>query len=148
MAPSISHSHSHFTNPTASERPKGAPRFEFWAPKLKRRMTLFDPFQVRLWALLESNPRVIAYCERPAFWCHDKGQQLVDFWVKVGRREMCWVVTSKLQPARAGSLSPDHDIGVRYVHGQSLASHKVWIENWMLLLVERMPAYQDERTEM
>lgn len=132
MAPSISH--SRFINPMASERPKGAPRFEFLAPKLKRRVTLFDPFQVRLWALLESNPHVISYCERPAYWRHDNSQQLVDFWVKVGRRELCWVVTSKPQAAKAGVLSSDDDIGVRYVHVQSLADHSVWIENWMRIL--------------
>jgi len=132
MASSISR--SHFMNPMASERPKGASRFECWAPKLRRRVTLFEPFQVRLWALLESSPRVITYCERPAFWRRDNGQQLVDFWVKVGRREMCWIVTSKLQPARAGYLTPDDDTSVRYVHAQSLASHNVWIENWMRIL--------------
>jgi len=35
MEPGISH--SRFTSPIDSERPKGAPCFEFWAPKLKRR---------------------------------------------------------------------------------------------------------------
>ena len=43
-----------------SERPKGAARLECWALKLRRRVMLFDPFQVRLWTLLESSPRVIA----------------------------------------------------------------------------------------
>jgi hypothetical protein len=54
MAPGISH--SHFTHPIDSESPKCASRFEVLAPKLERRVTLFDPFHVRLWALLESNP--------------------------------------------------------------------------------------------
>lgn len=59
-------SHSRFTILIDSGRPKGAPRFEFLAPKLKRGVTLFHPFQVRLWTLLESSPRVLSYCERPA----------------------------------------------------------------------------------
>src|SRR5476651_2453614 len=100
MAPGISH--SRFTHPIDSERPKGASRFEFLAPKLKRRVTLFDPFHVRLWALLESNPRVLRYCERPAYWHHDNRRQLADFWVKIGRREVCWIVTPTPQLARAG----------------------------------------------
>lgn len=64
MAPG--NSHSRFTHPIDSERPKGASRFEFFAPKLKRRVTLFDPFHVRLWALLESIPGcfVIASTQR------------------------------------------------------------------------------------
>src|SRR5471030_1475008 len=77
MAPGISH--SRFTHPIDSERPKGASRFEFLAPKLKRRVTLFDPFHVRLWALLESNPRVLRYCERPAYWHQDNRRQLAVF---------------------------------------------------------------------
>ena len=132
MAPG--NSHSRFTHPIDSERPKGASRFEFFAPKLKRRVTLFDPFHVRLWALLESNPRVFRYCERPAYWRHDNSRQLLDFWVRAGRREMCWIVTPTPQPARAGVLSPDDDIGVRYVHVQNLAAHSIWIENWMRIL--------------
>ena len=47
-----------FTIPIESARPKGAAHFECWAPKLKRRFTLFDPFHVRLLAFLESIPRV------------------------------------------------------------------------------------------
>lgn len=132
MAPGISH--SRFTNPIDSERPKGSSRFEFFAPKLKRRVTLFDPFHVRLWAFLESNPRVLRYCERPAYWRQDNSRQLADFWVKVGRREICWIVAPTPQPARAGVLSPDDDIGVRYVHVQNLAAHSIWIENWMRIL--------------
>lgn len=132
MEPGISH--SRFTIPIDSERPKGAARFEFWAPKLKRRVTLFHPFQVRLWTLLESSPRVLSYCERPAYWHHDDSRQLADFWVKVGPREICWIVTAEPQPARAGVLSGDGDIAVRYVHCQSLASHGIWIDNWMRIL--------------
>src|SRR5471030_2572397 len=82
MAPGISH--SRFTHPIDSERPKGASRF--------------------------------------------------DFWVKIGRREVCWIVTPTPQPARAGGLSADDDIGVRYVHVQDLAAHGVWIENWLRIL--------------
>jgi hypothetical protein len=56
-------SHARCTVPFDSGRPKGASRFEFWAPKLKRRVTLFHAFQVRLWTQLESSPRVLSYCE-------------------------------------------------------------------------------------
>lgn len=123
-----------FTIPIDSARPKGAARFEFWAPKMGRRVTLFDPLQVRLWTLLESNPRVCAYCERPAYWQRDEGQQLTDFWVMTGRREVCWVVTSEPRPGRAGALSPTENIDVRYIHAKSLASRNVWLENWMRIL--------------
>ena len=123
-----------FTIPIDDARPKGAARFELWAPKLKRRITLFDPFHVQLWTLLESNPRVSTYCERPAYWQAGAQQQLIDFWVSAGRREQCWVVTAEPQPARDGVLDPDRSIDVRYVHAKNLASRNVWIENWMRIL--------------
>lgn len=110
------------------------PHFELWAPKLARRVTLFDPLHVRLCTLLESNPRVSVYCERPAYWDRSEGKQLIDFWVKAGRREMCWVVTSESRPRRAGTLSPGENIDVRYIHNKHLVSHAVWIENWMRIL--------------
>ena len=129
-----SNSQPRFTIPVDNARPKGTARFECWAPKLKRRVTLFSPFQVRLWTLLESNPRVSAYCERPAYWRRGETRQLADFWVRAGRRELCWVVTSESGPARAGILSPDENIDVRYVHAKNLDSRSIWIENWMRIL--------------
>lgn len=51
-------SQSRFTFPIDIVRPKSAARFELWAPKLKRRVTLFDPFHVKLCTYLESNPRM------------------------------------------------------------------------------------------
>lgn len=123
-----------FTNPIDDARPKGAARFELWAPKLKRRITLFDPFHVRLWTLLESNPRVSAYCERPAYWHHSERQQLIDFWIKAGRRELYLIVTANPRSPRAALPSPDENIGVRYVHVKNLASRKVWIENWLRIV--------------
>lgn len=102
-----SNSQPRFTIPVDDSRPKGSACFDLWAPKLKRRIKLFDPFHVRLWTLLESNPRVSAYCERPVHWRHDERQQLINFWRKVGRRELCWVVTAEPQAARAGQRAAE-----------------------------------------
>lgn len=123
-----------FSIPVDDSRPKGSACFDLWAPKLKRRIKLFDPFHVRLWTLLESNPRISAYYERPAYWCHDERQQLINFWCRVGRREMCWVVTAEPHQPRTDVLIQGEDIDVRYIHAKSLASRAIWIENWMRIL--------------
>lgn len=123
-----------FTFPVDSARPKGAPHFEVWAPKLGRRMTLFGPLHVRLCTLLESNPRVSAYCERPAYWDGNDGKQLIDFWVKAGRREVYWIVTAESRSQSPRTLIPDQNINVRYIHARHLLSHAIWIENWMRIL--------------
>jgi hypothetical protein len=86
---------------------------------------------VRFWTPLEGTPRVAAYCERPPYWQHDGGKLLADFCVKTGQREVCWIVTSDSQPGYAGPLNLTDDIDVRYIDARSLASRRVWIENWM-----------------
>ena len=68
---------SRFTIPIDSARPRGAARFEFFAPKIGRRVTLFTLLQVPLWTILESVPSVSAYCERPTFWEKASGRQLL-----------------------------------------------------------------------
>jgi hypothetical protein len=125
-----------FMIPIDSTRPKGAARFEFWAPKVKRTVTLFTPMQVRLWALLESVPRVSAYCERPTYWNSDKGKQLADFWVRAGRREVCWICSSESKSAAVTTtpMNRAQSIDVRYIHDANIASRSVWIENWMRIL--------------
>ncbi|MFZ4539502.1 hypothetical protein [Propionivibrio sp.] len=126
-------SHPRFTIPVESARPKGAGRFECWAPKLKRRVTLFDPFHVRLLTFLESNPRVSAYCERPMYWGLGADQKLTDFWVRAGRREICWIVTSD-RAAPTDELGPSENIAVRHIHAKNFASRTIWIDNWMRIL--------------
>ena len=68
------------------------------------------------------------------YWCHDERQQLINFWCRAGRREVCWVVTAEPQQPHAGVLSQGQDIDVRYVHAKSLATRTIWIENWMHIL--------------
>ena len=132
MAPSSSK--PRFIQAIASARPKGAARYGFWAPKIGRKVTLFTPLQVRFWTLLEGTPRVTAYCERPAYWHHEGGKVLPDFWVKAGRREVCWIITSDSQPECTETLSSSEEIEMRYIDARSLASRSIWIENWMRIL--------------
>lgn len=123
-----------FTHAITETRPKGAGRFEFWAPKIGRRLTLFSSLQVRLWTLFEATPWVTSYCERPAYWRHDGGKLLTDFWVKAGRREACWIVAGESRLGYAGALSPSEDIKVHYIDARFLTSRSIWIENWMRIL--------------
>ncbi len=129
-----SNSPPRFAIPIDSARPKGAARFELWAPKLKRKITLFDPFHLRLSVLLESLPRVSHYCERPAYLRRNEDRQLVDFWVRAGRHELFWIASAQPRDAQADRVSQTKSIGVRYVFTRNFASRDVWIENWMRIL--------------
>lgn len=133
MTPTISS--LRFTKPSQSIRPKGAPRFELWAPKLGRRVTLFDQSHVKFCAYLESNPRISAYCERPTYWQVGEERYLIDFWFRTNHREIGIIIGPKAKPGTAGVLaSPLEKVIVRYVQPKSLMLRDVWIDNWMRIL--------------
>jgi hypothetical protein len=66
-------------------------RIEVYSPKLKRRLTLFSWAAHDAWLLLEADPAVNAFCERPAYVEGGAGR-LIDFWVGRGRHAQFWVV--------------------------------------------------------
>jgi hypothetical protein len=75
-----------------SRRPRQR-RIEVYSPKLKRRITLFSWAAHDAWLLLEADPAVKTFCERPAYLEGDGGR-LIDFWVSRGRHAKFWVVNS------------------------------------------------------
>lgn len=57
----------HMVEPVLAVRSKGAHRFEVFSPKLARRLTFFQRALVDAWILLEANPSVKRFCERPGY---------------------------------------------------------------------------------
>jgi hypothetical protein len=51
--------------PLALARPRSAHRFEAFSLKLARRVTLYRHVALQQWVLLQANPTVEAFCERP-----------------------------------------------------------------------------------
>jgi hypothetical protein len=71
-----------YTTPVNEARPLGASRFECWSPKLRRRISLYSQRAFDQWILLEADPEVTVFCERP-YWAVVNGERkLVDFWVR------------------------------------------------------------------
>jgi hypothetical protein len=60
----------------------GARRFEAFSPKLARRLTLYRRPALEQWILLEANPTVVTFCERPGYVQLDGHRRLADFWVR------------------------------------------------------------------
>jgi hypothetical protein len=50
-----------------SRSPRGAHRFEAFSPKLARRLTFYRRSLLEQWVLLEANPAVTIFCERPGY---------------------------------------------------------------------------------
>jgi hypothetical protein len=127
----------HIREPVALVRPSGAHRFEAFSPKLARRLTLYRRALLEQWFLLEADPAVTTFCERPGY-VHVEGQQrLADFWVRyVDRQELVILDDShvdekmpKSHRALDGAALP-----IRSVSSADLAAARVWIDNWQRML--------------
>jgi hypothetical protein len=100
-----------------------------WAPKLGRPVVLNSRSQLHLWAMLEANPAVSRYCERPCPATDDE-PVAADFWAVHDGRPT-WLSLADA-PQTSGSISAGP--GVVMVSGAELDTHRVWIQNWLSLL--------------
>lgn len=70
-------------------RPRGVHRFEAFSPKLQRRLTFCRPSLLEVWILIETDPVVIAFCERPGYIEIERRPRLADF-LFVTLTKMSW----------------------------------------------------------
>jgi hypothetical protein len=56
----------HYERAVETKRPAGSRRIEIFSPKIKRWLKLFSWNTHDAWLLLEADPAVRAFCERPA----------------------------------------------------------------------------------
>jgi hypothetical protein len=110
-----------------------------WAPKLRRPVMFVSATQVRLWIMLEANPGVTNYCERPALSVEPLTEPIADFWVMRDGAEQWLIVDDNVDGVRA----PDPRIGsqtiqaaarVETISSKDIERHCRWIQNWMSLL--------------
>ena len=106
-----------------------------WSPKLQRPVVLTSRGQVRLWVMLEANPTVATYCERPGLGSDHHGLS-ADFWVlRDGRPQ--WLTLgeqSEPVPAENASVSTSSSTFIQMISTADLDQFRVWIQNWMSLL--------------
>jgi hypothetical protein len=72
----------HVTKPVALGHPRGAHRFEAFSPKLARRVNYYRRAVLEQWLLLEANPKVIIFCDRPGYMLINEDRHLAEFWVR------------------------------------------------------------------
>jgi hypothetical protein len=77
----------HATQPVALARMRGAHRFEVFSLKLKRRLTFDRRSAVDEWIVLESDPTVRVFCERPGYVQFGGHRFLADFQVCYADRQ-------------------------------------------------------------
>jgi hypothetical protein len=124
--------------PLALARPRSAHRFEAFSLKLARRVTLYRHVAIQQWVLLEANPTVKAFCERPGFVVIDGQRVLADFWVRYAdRKELVILGNAAIEfdtVPKAGGTLDIQGLSIRRVESAELVASRVWIENWRSML--------------
>jgi hypothetical protein len=111
-------------------------RIEVLSPKLLRRLTLFSRDAQDAWILLEANPHVHSFCERPAYMEGTAGRVL-DFWVNQGRHQKFWVV-SPTEEERSSIPKTVNGIAVRILERTDLVAMAMRIANWSQIVLYRI----------
>jgi hypothetical protein len=111
-------------------------RIEVFSPKLRRRLTLFSRDAQDAWILLEADPHVHSFCERPAYMEGNDGRVL-DFWVNRGRYQHFWVV-SPTDMERSSIARMVNGIAVRVIHRADLIAMALRISNWSQIVPYRI----------
>jgi hypothetical protein len=126
----------HITQPVAVARPRGTHRFEVFSPKLKRRLTFYRRLALEQWVLIEADPAISIFCERPGFVQSGGQRYLADFWVRyVDRQELVLLSDAVIDTDTKPDANLDVAVlSVRSVQPPELAAARVWIDNWRRML--------------
>jgi hypothetical protein len=126
----------HSSAPTATIRPSGAHRFEVFSPKLSRRFKVYRRAVLDAWILIESDPSVITFSERPGTVLIGEHHRQVDFSVRYADR-------NELLIAADSPVDEDADVRdtidtsaspVRFIPHVELVAARMWIDNWHRML--------------
>jgi hypothetical protein len=135
-----------FSSPADNSRPHGSHRYDVFGPKIQRQLALFGLDALEAWTLLEADPDVIAYCERPLSLPDLKRKRVVDFWVRrKGGEEFLFL----LRPSEVAS-GLDHPSSIPafrawaasanatpiFVNPQGMAQQTTLLANWESFLCD------------
>lgn len=123
--------------PIALARPRGAHRFEALSPKLARRVRFYRRALLEQWLLLEANPKVLTFCERPGYVLIDGYRRLADFWVRYVDGQELVLLSDLMIEGDASASCHDldgHALPIRLVTPAEFAAARVWTDNWQRML--------------
>ncbi len=122
--------------PISAIRPRGAHRFECFSIKLNRRVTYYRRAALEQWIVLETEPKVRTFCERPGSVQVDGQVYLADFWVRYQDRQECLLLEVPI-PASDRKMGPVFKADawtIRHIPHAELSAARIWIENWHRML--------------
>ncbi|WP_230944009.1 hypothetical protein [Burkholderia vietnamiensis] len=121
----------HAMRPVTTPRPRGAPRLDAFSLKLNRRLTLFQRGAPELWLLIEADPAVQSFCERPGYAQLSGRCYLADFWVRYANREELVILFDSLAEMPQPAARPNDElksIPIRLVTSTDLAAARAWLD--------------------
>jgi hypothetical protein len=119
-------------------RPYKSHRYDVFGPKIQRMLTLFNRHQVDAWLLLESDPLVLSYCERPMVVPDTKPKLVVDFWACYAGRDELWLADRSVDadsdiqtslPAFS-QWAQANNYTLRQYRPPDQSTNKVYLDNW------------------
>ncbi|MFX1767838.1 hypothetical protein PWP93_35745 [Paraburkholderia sp. A1RI-2L] len=125
--------------PAPVQRPPKQTLHHAWAPKLRRPVMFASATQVRLWIMLEANPGVTNYCERPVPSVEATTEPIADFWVMRDGAEQWLIVDDNVEEAAAHGQQIANETTrtaprVETISSKDIEHHRIWVQNWMSLL--------------
>ena len=121
-----------FSAPVSIPRPRGSRLIEAFSPKLGRRLRCFGRHAFDQWIRLESDPAVLAFCERPLALDEGDNKRLIDYWVRTRDQEALLIIGDE-RPV-PNMTSGNASLPVRSVPLAELAAARIWIANWERML--------------
>lgn len=126
-----------YTRAVPFSRPAGRRRIEVFSPKIGRRLSLSGYDAYRTWLVIEANPHIVTFCERPTYVDGPRGP-VIDFWVQLRGAPAgeFWMVEGPSRPSPpVDSPQPEHpshlhDLAVRYISRADLIAWAIPIANW------------------
>ncbi|WP_426149147.1 hypothetical protein [Polaromonas sp. DSR2-3-2] len=126
-----------YTRPLPFSRPSGRRRIEVFSPKIGRRLSIGSYDASRTWLVIEANPLIATFCERPAYVEGSRGP-VIDFWVQLRGAPAgeFWMVQEPPRPSSPNDTAmPEqpshlHCLPVRYISRADLIAWAVPLANW------------------
>ncbi len=133
-----------FKKATDNTRPHGSHRYDVFAPKLNRTLTLFGRLALDAWILLEADPDVECYCERPVIIPDTKPKRVIDFWVQRRKTDefLFLLRPSELANSVAGEVNNlssmpafqawanTNHIAIKFTDSSDGSQQKILLANW------------------
>lgn len=129
-----------FAHAAHNDRPYKSHRYDVFGVKIERGLFLYGDLTLSGFIALESDPDVLAYCERPIVIDEMKPKRVVDFWVQRADEEELWFLLrpSELKwtqrefaPTRAfHAWAESRNLSIQLKTPERLGAGNLHLRNW------------------